>query len=400
MRHFLFLQGMPCDFFRGVGDQLEQCGHRVSRINFCFADWLFWHDARAIDFRGRLVDWEEFLRNLIYERRVTDIVLLGEQRKYHKQAVALARSLGVRIMATDFGYFRPDWITLEPNGMGGESTMPKDPLVIQNQARDLGLVDFSPMFKDSDWRMSLGDLVGSVGNLIFKVFHPFYQNSTERPHSLVYFPAMGISLLKKTWQEKRVAKNYRNLRSGGRPFFVFPLQLDHDFQIRAYSPYEGMVDALEEVIASFAQHAPQGYDLIIKVHPWDPGLIDWDRVISKRAAFFGIAGRVHCLNGGSLDEMISDASGVVTVNSTSGLRALQLGRPVKVLGSAVYDVVGLTYAGCLHNFWTDPQLPNLTLMDAFVKLLVARTQLRGVFFHPEGKRFAIAGFVKRLNELR
>lgn len=396
MRHFLFLQGMPCDFFRAVADELQGQGHRASRINLCFADWLFWHDSRATSYRGRLADWEGFLRGFISRQAVTDIVLLGEQRKYHRQAVALALQMGVRVMATDFGYFRPDWITLEPNGMGGSSTMPRDPAVILAQARDLPAVDFTPMFHDSDWRMSAGDLVGSLGNVLLKPLYPFYQQSIERPHPLAYFPAMGWALLRKSRAARNAQRSYQQLREAGRPFFVFPLQLDHDFQIRAYSPYKGMGEALDEVLASFAEHAPADCDLLVKTHPWDPGLIHWKRWIARSASRLGIAGRVHYLEGGSLDDMMRDARGVVTVNSTSGLRALQLGRPVQVLGQAVYHVHGLTHASGLHAFWADPPLPDAALLDAFIRLLVARTQLRGVFFHPEGQRTALAGFVQRL----
>ena len=64
-RHFLFLQGMPCDFMRRVGDALQMRGHRVSRINLCFADWLFWHDRRALSYRGRLAQWPAFLREFL-----------------------------------------------------------------------------------------------------------------------------------------------------------------------------------------------------------------------------------------------------------------------------------------------------------------------------------------------
>lgn len=396
MRHFLFLQGMPCDFFRKVGDALEQRGHLVSRINLSFADWLFWHDARATSFRGRLADWEGFLHGFIRDRTVTDIVLLGEQRKYHKQAVALARKLGMRVMATDFGYFRPDWITLEPNGMGGESSMPRDPALITAQARNLAAVDFSPTFRDSDWRMSLGDLAGGMGDVVFRVFYPFYRSSIERPHALIYFPAMGFALLSKSFAGQKARQTCRRLLDGGQPFFVFPLQLDHDFQIRAYSPYKSMAEAVDEVLVSFARHAPVNCDLLIKTHPWDPGLIPWQRRIARAARQLGIAGRVHYLDGGALDDMVIGSQGVVTVNSTSGLRALQLGKPVKVLGQAVYDVAGLTHADNLDTFWRQPRPPDTALLDAFIRLLVARTQLRGVFFHPEGKQFAIQGFVQRM----
>lgn len=398
MRHFLFLQGMPCDFFRTVGDLLQQHGHRVSRINFCFADWLFWHDARATNYRGSLAAWPDFLREFIRHSAVTDIVLLGEQRQYHKQAVALAREIGVRVMATDFGYFRPDWITLEPNGMGAESSMPRDAATIMAQATGLEPVDFSPMFKDSDWRMSAGDLAGSIGNVLFRAFYPLYCSSIERPHALVYFPAMGVALLRRALTRRAVQHSCEQLLDSGKPFFVFPLQLDHDFQIRAYSPYAGMAEALDEVLASFAAHAPPDCNLLVKVHPWDPGLISWKRRIALATSRLGLCGRVHYIDGGNLDDLVANSLGVVTVNSTSGLRALQMGKPVKVLGKAVYDVTELTQAGSLDAFWRQPCPPQPDLADAFIRLLVARTQLRGVFFHPMGKQSAVAGFVKRLTE--
>lgn len=72
--------------------------------------------------------------------------------------------------------------------------------------------------------------------------------------------------------------------------------------------------------------------------------------------------------------MMCDACGVVTVNSTSGLRALQLGNPVQV--------PGLTHASGLHAFWTESLQPDAALLDAFIRLLVAWGPLRGVFFHP------------------
>lgn len=395
-RHFLFLQGMPCDFFRVVGDALEQQGHRVSRINLSFYDWLFWHDRRARSFRGRRQDWPDFLQRFLRDQAVTDLVLLGEQRKYHKEAVALARACGVRVMATDFGYFRPDWITLEPNGMGRDSTMPRDAATIRALAQGLPDVDFSPRFQDSTWRMSLGELLASLSDVLFKWLYPHYQQSLERPHPLIYNPAMVQAVLRRKWQARRVAALYQSLRGGGRPYFVFPLQLDYDFQIRAYSPYPGMGPAIDEVLESFARHAPHDCDLWVKTHPWDPGLIDWERQVRVAVDRLGIAGRVHFLNGGNLDDMMAQALGVVTVNSTSGLKALQLGRPVQVLGHAVYDVDGLTHAGGLHAFWRNASAPEPGLLDAFIRLLVARTQLRGVFFDPVGKQAAVSAFVSRL----
>ncbi len=75
--------------------------------------------------------------------------MLGEQRRYHKEAVAVAKTLGVRVTVTDFGYLRPDWITLEQDGMGGNSRFPRDPEVLEVLARGVAEPDLSESYRDS-----------------------------------------------------------------------------------------------------------------------------------------------------------------------------------------------------------------------------------------------------------
>ncbi len=397
-RHFVFLQGMPSVFFRRVGDVLEKSGHQVGRINFCAGDWLFWHDRRALSYRGTLADWPAFFERWLQEAGVTDVVLLGEQRKYHREAVKVAKAAGVRVWATDFGYLRPDWITLEANGLGGNSTLPRDLAEIQRLAANLPPVDFQRKYHDSSWRMSLGDLAASFATVFFSVFYPRYQQSDARPHPLIYFPAMGLSLLVKAWQQKPALRLFAHINSRGRAYFVFPLQLNHDFQIQAYSPFAGMSDAISLVLASFARHAPIECDLLIKSHPWDPGLHNWNKQIQKEARQLGIAERVFYFNGGDLNAMMNKARGVVTVNSTSGLQALQMGRPVKLLGACVYDVPELVGTQSLDDFWQNPTPPDARQLADFIRLLVYQTQIRGVFFGRADSSPSVINFAQRLSE--
>ena len=48
------------------------------------------------------------------------------------------------------------------------------------------------------------------------------------------------------------------------------------------------------------------------------------------------------------------ACGAVTVNSTAGLGAIEMGLPTIVLGEAIYDMPGLTHQSALDAFWTAP----------------------------------------------
>ena len=87
---------------------------------------------------------------------------------------------------------------------------------------------------------------------------------------------------------------------------------------------------------------------------------------------------------------------MVTVNSTSGLRAIQMGCPVKVLGSAVYDVMGLCDQSPLDDFWGKPLLPDTALTDMLLRALAATIQIRGVFFKEPGMSAAISAATERL----
>lgn len=395
--HFVFLQGMPCSFFYRIGQKLAGLGHRVSRINLCFGDWLFWHGPDAISYRGRYADWPAFITAFFQQNRVTDLVLLGEQRKYHKEAVKIAQGMGIRVMTTDFGYLRPDWITLEQDGMGGNSRFPRDPKMILAGAERVPNINLSRRYSDSSFKMALGDLVYSFGNVIFGgLLYPYYRRSEARAHPLIYFPAIGLRLLGSGRRNRRARAKMREIHEAGAKYFVLPLQLEHDFQIVAYSSFSGLEEMLELVIESFAMHAAKTSRLVIKSHPWDPGLKQWGRYIDQVAGRLDVAGRIDYLEGGDLDEMMRLSEGVVTVNSTSGLRALQLECPVRVLGQAIYDLPGLADQQKLDSFWKNPQAPDPQLADSFINLLAETIQIRGVFFSEPGATAAVNAFISKL----
>jgi capsular polysaccharide export protein len=395
--HFLFLQGMPSAFFSRLARGLEQRGCRTTGVNLCMGDRLFWRGQRAVDYRGTLEEWQAFIDSFLAREAVSDLVLLGEQRSYHRAAIAAAQARGIRVTVTDFGYLRPDWITLERDGMTGSSRFPKDLAVIRELAGAAPAPDPTPRYADSALRMALGDLAYNFCNLLFWWRYPHYQQSDRRPHPLRYFPAVGWRLLKGRAGASRTRRRVNALLAGKASYFILPLQLEHDFQIVAYSPFPTLLEPLRIVIGSFAAHCARGTRLVIKLHPWDPGSRDWRKIVADLAREHGVSEYVDYLDGGDLNALLRRARGMVTVNSTSGLRALQLGCPVKVLGEAIYDVEGLSFQGTLDDFWTQAAAPDPANVRAFVGALAVTIQLRGVFFSEPGLSAADQQAVERLH---
>lgn len=394
--HFLFLQGGYSSLFNRVGDVLAARGHRVTGVNFCAGDQWLWRGKKTVNYRGHLSDWPAFIEDHLDRQAVTDLVLLGEQRDYHKEAVAAAQQRGVRVTVTDFGYLRPDWITLERDGMGGNSHFPRDPARILELADGLPAVEKRVFYSDRLWDMAVGDLTYSFANVLFWFLFPHYRRSDHRAHPLRYFPSLGWRLLFAERRNRQAEVDFQRFLDRAGNYFLFPMQLDHDFQIQAYSPFYDMDHAIRRVMDSFARHAPESTRLVLKVHPWDPGFKNWRRRIRRWAREAGIEDRVAFFEGGSLEEMIRHSSGMVTVNSTAALQALHLGSPVICLGQAIFDTPGLSFQQGLGRFWSEASPPDSVLVDAFERLLAGTIQFKGVFYSEPGLTAAVEAAVRQL----
>ncbi len=380
-----------------MADGLLARGHSVVGINFCAGDQWLWRGKETVNYRGHLSDWPAYIEGLLKRYQITDVILLGEQRDYHKQAVEAAKRLGIRVVVTDFGYLRPDWLTLERDGMGGDSHFPRDPEKLLDYARDLPPLERDVKYTDRFWDMAIGDLIYSFANVFFWFLFPRYRRSDHRAHPLRYFPALGWRLLFSRQRNNEAARVVSDLLDWGGEYFLFPMQLEHDFQIQAYSPYASMDEAIRATLDSFAENAPANARLLIKVHPWDPGFKNWRRRIAAWAGALGLAERVVIVDGGSLETMIASAKGMVTVNSTSAIQALTAGCPVVCLGEAIFDTSGLSHQKGLDCFWGDPSRPEPRLIDAFERLLAGTIQFRGVYYSEPGLTAAVEEAVRRLD---
>lgn len=396
-RRIVFLQGPPSPFYTRIGCQMVALGHDVTAINLSLGDRLFWRGPNPVNYQGSFAEWAGYISNFLDENKITDIILHGEQRPYHQHAVEAAKLQNVQVIATDFGYLRPDWIVFEKEGMNGNSKFPRDPIQIRALAAEVQDIDFEPKYRDNFWTMAGGDMLYHFSNLFLCWLSPNYR-PYQRDNPLLLYPGTGIRLLMSGRSAKKAQRQFATLCSSGARYYVFPLQIENDFQITAYSPFGSLEEAIRKVIKSFAENATPETRLLVKVHPWDPGLKSWRKVVQRLGVEFAVIDRISYYDGGNLDEMIRGAAGVVTVNSTSGLRALQLGCPVKLLGEAIFDIAGLTDPGELDQFWHHPDLPDVELTSAFIKAIAATLHIRGGYFSEPGLSAAVNTAVERLSQ--
>jgi len=394
-RRFLFLQGPISPFFPEVAAGLRALGHAVHRINLHLGDRLFWRGPGAVDFRGRTEDWPAFVARFLDTHRITHILLLGEQRPYHKAAIAAAAARGVEVVAIDLGYIRPDWIVMERDGLNASSRFTRDPQAIIRLGAALPPPDLIQRHRNHFGLEACWDVLYNLAACLPWPFRHYRRHHLYHP--LVFYGCMLPRLLLRGRENRRADRIMAGLDGQG-PLYLMAMQIEGDFSVRAYSRYPDMDTPLREVAQSFARHAPPGTRLLIKAHPLDPGRKNWSRRVRRLARELGIEDRLHYLGGGNLGAIAERVQGVVTVNSTVGLRAIMGGTPTFVLGEALYRLPGLVFSGTLDEFWTHATPPDPALREGFVRSIAHSLHIRGVFHAPAGRAVAVQGMVRRLHE--
>ncbi|RVP27075.1 capsular biosynthesis protein, partial [Sinorhizobium meliloti] len=174
-RTFLFLQGPASPVFAKVAGHLEVLGHCCLRINLNPGDQIFWRRRGGHNYRGSLARWPAYVEAFIRRHAVTDLVLLGEERPYHRIATAAARKAGVRVFVVEMGYLRPDWLTLERGGMSSNSHFPVDPAQILRAATGLPEPDWQRRYRQSFLAEAAYDLLYNLPNVFFCFLFPGYR---------------------------------------------------------------------------------------------------------------------------------------------------------------------------------------------------------------------------------
>jgi capsular polysaccharide export protein len=361
---------------------------QVWRVGFNAGDAAFWgRDPNYIPFEADISAWPQTLGAILRARAITDIVLYGDTRPLHAEAVKQAKAAGLRIHVFEEGYMRPYWVTYERDGSNGHSALMN--ISVTDMKNRLAQSDGDMPTPPAQW----GDMRQHIfyGALYhwFVMFmnagYPAFQTHRALPigkEAALYTKRlllMPFLALERMWTTRRI-------KAGGFPYHIALLQLEHDASFQAHSSFANMDAFISMVIDGFADGAPAHHHLILKAHPLENGAYPLRQKINDKADAHGIAGRVHYVRGGKLAQVLDEACSAVTVNSTAGQQALWRGIPLKSFGTAVFNKPEFISEQTLPEFFENPTHPDTGAYRDYRQFLLETSQVPGGYYSSSGRK--------------
>ncbi len=394
-RNFIFLQGPTSPFFCRLGDKLLSRGAKVYRVNFNMGDYVYWRGKPSFQFRKNVSYLPSWLEAKLIKYHITDIIMVGDTRPVNAPAVTLAKKHAIRLHVFEEGYLRPNFLTLEEDGINGFSPLPKDPGWFNDVGGKLPHLDDTKPIRTPVKLLALHEIGYHLPGLLNFIFYPGYK--THRPHiSGIELLGWALRLSIMPWYERRDEKSIQALINRQAAYFLLPLQLDSDSQIQTHSQFSSMAEVIRFTMTSFAHHAPAKSILVIKNHPLDTGFTNFRRLIRRLEKELNIHNRTLYLESGHLPTLLDYCQGTIVVNSTVGTSALVHKCRTIALANPVYNIPGLTSCCTLDQFWCDQEQPNMPLFIKFRKTVQYTTQINGGFYSREGIEIGIESSIERL----
>ncbi len=387
-RRFLFLQGPHGPFFSRLSKMLRAAGAETRRIGFNRGDQFFWHDPSHYHAYCDSPDqWPATFAALVGEHAITDIVLYGDTRPIHAQAVEHARALGLGIHVFEEGYLRPYWVTYERGGSNGNSVLMNTSISDMQNAlanAELDQAEAPAQWGDMRHHIFYGAAYHAfvmLANRRYSGFRPHRAQTVTQEFRLYI---KRLTLMPLLWADRVLAT--LKIRGGGFPYHLALLQLEHDSNFQNHSPFKSTVDFLETVIKGFAMGAPGHHHLVFKAHPLEDGRVPQRRDVRRLAHHYGVENRVHYVRGGKLAQLLDHARSAVTVNSTAAQQVLWRGLPLKVFGDAVYAKPEFVSTQPIAEFFAQPTRPDSRAYREYRHYLLETSQVAGGFYSTSGRR--------------
>lgn len=288
------------------------------------------------------------------------------------------------------GLFRPDTLSVDTKGLNFENSVPRSPAFYTNEYSpehaesapepDITATDhrFTPLNPVSVLLLKLRFRIRSLLKYEYRLCR--FTRSTGRTLIRPVRKKL-ITLFKKPDQPDL---DY--------PFYFIPFQVERDSQILKFSPYirtmRELVSTLTETLARMKQHNSfTDIHLVFKEHPEDHGYVNHADIYrsSKNIPW------IHFLRSYSTETLIRKSAGIITVNSTVAIEALDLNKKVLTLGKAFFNIEGMVKHAdskeALEKVLKEFRgfTPDRKLTERFLHFLRHSYNIPGTWHNPSGE---------------
>ena len=376
------------NFFNYLDHKFMKLGATTFRIGLNAGDEFFADARHYTPFKGRIEEWESFITHFLKRHSIDKLFVFGDCRFYQSKAIEIAKSLKIEVFVFEEGYIRPDFITLERDGVNDNSSLPRERTFYDalnyHDKMECNSKNIHPV-GNTYKEMALQAIAYYVVGNLFSYKYPHYQH--HRTFSALLEAFYGVRNFIRKQKYKFIERNGKKLFEGelSKKYYFVALQTHEDFQILHHSDYKNIEEFIEEVLVSFCKYAPKERHIVIKHHPMDRGKKDYAPFIKKKARELGCLERVKVVYDIHLPTLLKHAIGTITINSTVGISSLFHSTPTICMGRSFYDIDGLTSKGMkLDDFWQNYKTVDQELFNKFRCYLIQKTQINGSFYKLNG----------------
>jgi capsular polysaccharide export protein len=384
----VLLQGPLGGFFGALArDITRRFGIPVVKVQFNAADVVFDRCDNAVHYSGNLDDLDAWYRRLWTKVRPRVVVCLGDHRPIHIAAKRVCNSLGVPFYSCEEGYFRPNYVTIERGGNNACSPLrhqAMDAPDANSSSRPPAATAAPRHFGSNIANTAVLATIYQILMTFGRPWFPGYQHHRARGLWSEAFYWNRCFVRNRRYKRREMAQSVRIAAEQAGDYYIVALQVFDDLQLRAHGRGWTPLRVIEDAVRSFAENAPAETVLLVKQHPLEVGHCDYAAHTADCANRYGVAARVIYLRYANQFALLERARGMLTINSTLGLAALQFGCPVLTLGDCLYVRPGLAASAhdssALDAFWQAPPVVDRELATRFRTQVLADTQINGDFY--------------------
>ena len=387
----LFLIGPIGTFFARLSWYLEDNYVRTYKILFPLHEYGF-SKSKIIKYDQDIDKFKKFLSKTIINYEIRHIFMYGNVLIPHKQALDLVKELNlegisVKTHIFELGYLRPNFVTLENEGINYNSSLirSREFYLKQNSYSILPEPKKHARFR-----------IRKIWKTISFINHSFKNYKiVEKEHKLqpkpiyIWFQIKGFFLKYFFFFSEYKLKNYFLTKK----YFLVILQVSTDSQLTEGSDFKDNKKFIYKVIKDFAEASRNDVNLVFKHHPRDRGYTNYYHEIEKISKEFGVYKNIFYIHDYYLSKLFQNQNckGTVLINSTVGYQSLYHSVPVKSLGITPYNIKGLSDQKDLVSFFKNPSPVDKLLFNKFYKFILENSQINGNFdgFFPFNNVFII-----------